>query len=118
MAGIGAIAAILFAMNKYVARKHIPKDESSLTGFEKLVYHKFYVDEFYESLIVKPVFGLSEWFGDFVDKQIVDRVITGSANVIDLGGRTLRLMQSGNTGFYVFAMVAGMILLFIIRLLI
>ena len=118
VAGIGAIAVILFAMNRYVARRHMPKDESLLTGFEKLVYHKFYVDELYNALIVKPLFRMSEWFGAFVDKQIVDRAVNGTANVVDLGGRTLRLMQSGNTGFYVFAMVVGMIVLFIIRLLI
>jgi NADH-quinone oxidoreductase subunit L len=37
---------------------------------------------------------------------------------VEVGGRTIRLFQNGNTGFYVFAMVAGMIVLFIIRLLI
>jgi NADH-quinone oxidoreductase subunit L len=118
IAGIGAIAAILFARYQYVTRKQLPPDEASLSGFEKVVYNKFYVDELFETLITKPLFKLSTIFGGLVDKQIVDRFVNGVANTLDAGGRTLRLMQSGNTGFYVFAMVVGMILLFIIRLLI
>ncbi len=117
-AGLGAILAILYARYKYVSLKNVPQDDTYLSGFEKLVYHKFYMDELYEAIITKPIFRLSEWFGGFVDKQIVDRMVSGSANLVDLGGKTLRLFQSGNTGFYVFAMVVGMIMLFIIRLLI
>ncbi len=118
VAGGGAIAAILFARHKYSTLKQLPPDETALTGFEKLIYHKFYVDELYEKIISKPLLKISSWFGGFVDKQILDRLVTGSANIVDTGGKTLRLMQSGNTGFYVFAMVLGMIVLFIIRLLI
>ena len=61
---------------------------------------------------------MSEWFGTFFDKQVVDRVVNATAGVMDSGGKTLRLFQTGNTGFYVFAMVIGMVVLFIIRLLI
>jgi NADH-quinone oxidoreductase subunit L len=118
IAGIGAIVIIVLAWIKYVKGRHLPADEASLTGISKLVYHKFYVDELYDALITKPLFRLSTWFGGFVDKQIIDRIVNTSADVVGLGGRTLRLIQSGNTGAYVFAMVIGMIVLFIIRLLI
>jgi NADH-quinone oxidoreductase subunit L len=118
IAGLGAIAAILFARNKYVTRKAMPEEETQLDGVGKLVYNKFYVDELYDRLIVKPTFKLSEWWGQFVDKQILDRIVNTTARSVEVGGRTIRLFQNGNTGFYVFAMVAGMIVLFIIRLLI
>ncbi len=118
IAGAGVIMMILLARHKYVNRKHLPASEGALTGFEKLVYGKFYVDELYEKFITKPVFKLSEWSGSIVDKKIVDRMVNGTAKVVSLGGKSLRLIQSGNTGFYVFGMVVGMIILFIIRLLI
>jgi len=117
LAGFAAIAAILYARHRYVTLHHLTSDEAKLTGFEKLVYHKFYVDELYEKLISQPFFRLSEFFGGWVDKLIIDRVVNGTAWWIDATGRTMRLFQNGNTGFYVFAMVAGMIILFIIRLL-
>lgn len=118
IAGVGAIAAILFARHMYVTRKQLPTEEAAMSGFEKLIFNKFYVDELYDNIITKPVFKLSEVFGQFVDKQIIDRVVNGAGYLTDLSGRTLRLFQTGNTGFYVFAMVIGMIVLFIIRLLI
>lgn len=118
VAGAGAIIAILAAGRRYISRNHIPGDESALSGFEKVVYNKFYIDELYDRLFTKPLFRLSQWFGSFIDRQIVDRIVNNTADMVDMSGRTLRLFQSGNTGFYVFAMVVGMIVLFIIRLLI
>ncbi|MEO6131074.1 MAG: NADH-quinone oxidoreductase subunit L, partial [Saprospiraceae bacterium] len=118
LAGFGAILVILYARNKYQALRQLPPDEASLTGFEKLIYHKFYVDEFYEKYISQPVFRLSEFAGSVIDKLVIDRAVNGSGWLVDFGGRTLRLLQTGNTGFYVFAMVIGMVVLFIIRLLI
>jgi NADH-quinone oxidoreductase subunit L len=96
----------------------MPEDDASITGLPKLIYNKFYVDEMYNNMIVVPLFKMSEWFGNFFDKQVVDRAVNGTASMMDTGGKTLRQLQTGNTGFYVFAMVIGMVVLFIIRLLI
>lgn len=116
IAGAGAIIVILLTRHRYITQKHIPAATDTLSGFEKLIYNKFYVDEIYEKIISKPVFKLSEWFGSIIDKKVVDRTVNATAKIVGLGGKTLRLFQSGNTGFYVFGMVVGMILLFIIRL--
>ena len=118
IAGAGAIAAILYARYVYITKKTLPEEESVLTGLPKLVSNKFYVDELYDKLITKPVFKLSEWWGQFVDKLVIDRGVNGVAKSLELGGKTLRLFQNGHTGFYVFAMVLGMVVFFIIRLLI
>ncbi|MGB4847385.1 MAG: NADH-quinone oxidoreductase subunit L [Saprospiraceae bacterium] len=118
LAGFGAILVILFARNRYITLHQLPPEEVSLKGFEKLVYNKFYVDEFYEKFISQPVFRLSTFAGDWIDKMIIDRVVNGSGWLVEVSGKTLRLLQTGNTGFYVFAMVIGMVVLFIIRLLI
>ena len=118
IAGIGAIIIILVARYKYVSRKHMPADEAAMKTVEKLVYNKFYVDEIYDVLISKPVFKLSKWFGSVVDKNIVDGFVNLTVDIIGVAGRTLRFAQSGNTGSYVFAMVIGIIVFFIIRLMI
>ncbi len=117
-AGIAAILVILYAARKYVTLKAMPEADASINGLPKLIYNKFYVDEIYNSVIVVPLFKMSEWFGNFFDKQVVDRAVNGTASMMDTGGKTLRQLQTGNTGFYVFAMVIGMVVLFIIRLLI
>ena len=117
-AGLGAIIMILYARYVYITKKAMPEEESALTGLPKLVSNKFYVDELYDKLITKPVFKLSEWWGQFVDKLVIDRGVNGVAKSLEVGGKTLRLFQNGHTGFYVFAMVLGMVVFFIIRLLI
>lgn len=118
IAGIGAIIVILIARHRYVTKNHLPAPETELRGIEKVVYNKFYVDEIYDTLITRPVFKMSKWFGTFIDKNIIDGFLHLVTDVVGIGGRTLRLVQTGNTGAYVFAMVVGIIVLFIIRLLI
>jgi len=118
IAGAGAIVAILYARYIYVTRKTLPEEDAALHGFPKLVSNKFYVDELYEKFITRPVFKLSEWWGHFVDKLVIDRAVNGVAKSLEVSGKTLRLFQNGHTGFYVFAMVIGMVVFFIIRLLI
>jgi NADH-quinone oxidoreductase subunit L len=46
--------------------------------------------------------------------------VDGSVNAVGKGvvwgGRTLRLVQSGNIGFYIFIMVAGIIAIFVFNI--
>ncbi len=115
-AGIGAIAVILFAYNKYVKKAELPVNDSELTGINKVISNKFYVDEIYDTLIVKPITILSDLFLVLVDKLIIDLAVNATAWIVATTGKTMRLFQTGNTGFYVFAMVIGMMVLLIIRL--
>ena len=115
-AGIGAIVVIIFAYNKYVKQNALPADDVELTGLNKVISNKFYVDEIYETVFVKPITVLSDLFLVLVDKLIIDLAVNATAWIVATTGKTMRLMQTGNTGFYVFAMVIGMMVLLIIRL--
>ena len=115
-AGIGAIVVIIFAYNKYVKQNALPADDVELTGLNKVISNKFYVDEIYETVFVKPITVLSDLFWVLVDKLIIDLAVNATAWIVATTGKTMRLMQTGNTGFYVFAMVIGMMVLLIIRL--
>ncbi len=114
---IAAIAAILYARNQYVSKGNLPvSDEQALPVLQKAIVNKFYVDELYDKLFVKPIQVLSELFLVLVDKLIIDLLVNATAWFVGLTGRTIRLIQTGNTGFYIFAMVSGMIILLVIRL--
>ncbi len=117
-AGIAAIVAIFLMYRKYITQNAIPESDDSMQGFTKVIYNKFYVDEFFENWIVTPAFKLSEWFGNIFDKKILDQLVNWTATTMTSGGQALRLFQGGNTGTYVLAMVIGIVVLFIIRLLI
>lgn len=112
----GAIAMILFARSKYISKKQLPENDEALTGLNKVIANKFYVDEIYNTVFVKPITVLSDLFLVLVDKLIIDLIVNATAWIVGATGKTVRLIQTGNTGFYVFAMVIGMIVLFLIRL--
>jgi NADH-quinone oxidoreductase subunit L len=113
---IAAIASIAYAYQKYIKKGEQPADEASLTGINKWISNKFYVDEFYNTVIVKPITVMSDLLMVIVDKLIIDLAVNTVAWVVGLTGRLLRLVQTGNTGFYIFAMVLSMVVLFVIRL--
>jgi NADH-quinone oxidoreductase subunit L len=83
----------------------------------KWISNKFYVDELYDKAVVKPMLVLSDLFMVVVDKLIIDLSVNAIAWFVGLTGRITRLFQTGNTGFYIFAMVLSMVVLFVIRLL-
>ncbi|MCU0443241.1 MAG: NADH-quinone oxidoreductase subunit L [Bacteroidia bacterium] len=116
-AGLAAIVSIYYAYTKYVKKGEQPADEASLTGLQKWISNKFYVDELYDKIIVKPMLILSDLFLVLVDKLIIDLSVNAVAWFVGLTGRATRLLQTGNTGFYIFAMVLSMVVLFVIRLL-
>jgi NADH-quinone oxidoreductase subunit L len=117
LATVLALVSIGYAYQKYINKGEQPEEEASLTGFQKWVSHKFYIDEFYNTVIVKPLLVLSDLFMVLVDKLIIDLAVNAVAWVVGFSGRMLRLVQTGNTGFYIFAMVLSMVVLFVIRLL-
>ncbi len=86
--------------------------------FARAIYHKFYVDEIYDNVFVKPMLIISDLFLVLIDKLVIDLIVNATAWIVGVSGRTLRLIQNGNTGFYVFFMVMGMVLLFVIRMII
>ncbi|RYF52343.1 MAG: NADH-quinone oxidoreductase subunit L [Cytophagaceae bacterium] len=106
------IIAILFAWSKYKNYKA----EAEPTGFGKVLQNKWYVDELYQSIIVKPLMSLSAFLNNIVEKKGIDGFVNGVGKAVHYGSRQLRLLQSGQVGLYVLLMVIGMLALFIIQL--
>jgi NADH-quinone oxidoreductase subunit L len=84
--------------------------------FTKWLENKWYIDELYDAIIVKPIRGFSNFLNQFVEKRIIDGAVNGVGRAVNYGSRQLRWLQSGQVGAYVLLMVIGMLLLFIIQL--
>lgn len=110
-----ALIAALIAYVIYVSKKTVPAAEGTETGLHKVVYHKYYIDELYDTIIVKPVMGLSSGLYRFVEKGIIDPVVNGFGRVTMGGGRGLRVLQSGAIGSYLLTMVLGIILILVLN---
>jgi len=103
---IGAFVGIGWAYVKYIKQSELPEEDSKITGFSKVLYNKYYVDEVYEAIFVKPINALSRFFRDYIERALSSFVFGfgKAATEISYQGKKL---QSGNVGFYLFAFVLG-----------
>jgi NADH-quinone oxidoreductase subunit L len=83
--------------------------EEQLKPWQKLIYHKYYVDEIYDALIRKPLDFLASLFHKFFDLQVIDGLVNASGSIVKFFGSTVRLAQTGNIGFYLMSMVLGIV---------
>ena len=107
---IGVLISIGFAYQKYIKQGHVPlADEGKRTMLARLSYHKFYVDEIYDLMIRKPLDAFSTFFYKVVDTKLVDGIINGLGWSTSEASKGIRLLQTGNVGFYILMMVVGII---------
>jgi NADH-quinone oxidoreductase subunit L len=107
---VGVIISILVAYNRYIKQSHVPlPDAGNRSALANLSYNKFYFDELYDFLVRKPLDALSGFFYKIVDTKIIDGIVNGLGWSASEASKGLRLVQSGNVGFYIFMMVVGII---------
>lgn len=110
------LVLILVAYLLYVRSKKVPAtDESSLNGLQRLVYHKYYIDELYAAIITRPLNALSKALDAVIEKLFIDQIVNGTGRIVTWGSKTMRLVQTGNTGFYIFAMVVSVIIILVVK---
>jgi NADH-quinone oxidoreductase subunit L len=109
---ISVAAAILgcyLAYLLYSKRPDLPqKIADTLGGFYEAVVHKYYVDEIYASLFVKPLVDGSTrilWHG--VDQGVIDAAVNDTADGARQVSDAARHMQSGNLRSYAGWVAAG-----------
>ncbi len=105
------VITILYAWNKFSKKP----DTEEATGFGKVLANKWYVDEFYDTIIVQPLDRLAAFFKNVFEKSVIDGLVNGVGRVVNYGSRQLRLLQSGQVGSYVLLMVLGMVLFFVFQ---
>jgi NADH-quinone oxidoreductase subunit L len=109
-----ALLMVALAWRKYISKQFVPvSEEGERFGFFKFIYNKFYIDEIYQYLVIKPILWLSDKFHSVLEMRIIDPAIEAVGKGTIIAGRKLRLLQTGNVGFYLFAMVFGIILVLI-----
>jgi NADH-quinone oxidoreductase subunit L len=102
----GALVGIAWAYSKYIKQSFVPKEDAEIVGFTKTIYNKYYVDEFYTFLVVKPLNGLSNFFRTTLEPALGKLVFSFGTLANGLGTQGKKL-QNGNIGLYLFAFVIG-----------
>jgi NADH-quinone oxidoreductase subunit L len=100
---LGAAALGLYlAFLMYYQRPQLPDQiAASLGGFYGAVVHKYYVDDLYATLFVKPLLDASTrilWQG--IDRDVIDAAVDNGADGAREISDSVRHMQSGNLRSY------------------
>lgn len=106
------VLIIVMTYNHYVKKAVMPEtNEGELRGFQKVLSHKYYIDEIYSALITKPIDWLASFSYKRIELGVIDRIVNGSGYILNGISSLLRYVQTGSIGTYVFGMVIGIILL-------
>jgi NADH-quinone oxidoreductase subunit L len=108
-AGMGILIASWF----YLKSTEIPQRLAErFSGLYQVLSHKYYVDEFYDWLIVHPLrTGSDKFLWRVVDAGAIDRVgVEGTARATEGAGGILRRIQSGNLRSYAAWVLIGAVI--------
>jgi NADH-quinone oxidoreductase subunit L len=127
---------------KDAARAEARKQVAAVSGWHRVLFNKYYVDEIYAATVVRGTMALSRalawfdghvvdfivnfvgklavacaWVGGQIDKWIVDGAVNGVAEGIIASGRQLRRVQTGRINNYAAVVAIGAVALIVIAFL-
>ncbi len=106
---LAAISGLFLAWLLYQRRPQLPQEIAHALGaFYEAVVHKYYVDEIYAAVFVKPLIDGSTrilWHG--IDQDVIDATLDNSAEGAREVSDAVRHMQSGNLRSYAGWIAAG-----------
>lgn len=113
------LVTIMITWVFYVKNGTLPaKEGESVSTPQRVLSNKYYVDEIYEAIIVKPIHWLSDKFYSVLEIRIIDTFVNAWGKGLNQGSALLRFVQNGSISFYLLAMVVGIIvILFVNRIL-
>jgi NADH-quinone oxidoreductase subunit L len=113
ISSLAGIIGIVIAYYMYVVKPSVA--ETAGGPLYTLVYNKYYVDEIYSWLIVRPLTAFSRvvlWKG--ADNALINGSVDGMARHFRRVGGLLRRMQSGNIRSYATWVMAGSLVILIV----
>ncbi len=110
VAVIGVAGAYIF----YIKQPHLPaKFTAGQWGFN-LVQNKYYVDELYDDVVVKPTVKGSNLLWKECDTKAIDGAVNGTAKAIGWFSRQAQTLQSGFVRNYALFIVVGFVSLLLV----
>ena len=76
-----------------------------------LLLNKYYIDELYDAVFVKPTVALSRgllW--KVIDAEVIDGAVNGAGSVVETGATWLRRFQTGSVRVYAASILLGVVL--------
>lgn len=109
--GFVMLVGLALAWNNYIRRPDTPAKWVAATGpIHAFLMNKWYFDEIYNFLFVRPSLALGRFFWKRGDVQTIDRFGPhGAAYAVGVGNRMTAALQSGYLNSYALVMMLGLI---------
>ncbi len=96
-----ALVSALVAYNFYILKPETPnRIRESLSGVYKVVYNKYFVDEFYFGYIINPLVKFSRLLWFHVDVNVIDKTTYVISDIMKGSGGVIRSLNNGNIQQY------------------
>ncbi|HOI29879.1 MAG TPA: NADH-quinone oxidoreductase subunit L [Melioribacteraceae bacterium] len=107
-----ALTAVYMAFQIYTKKPFIADNISvRFKSVYNILFNKYFVDEIYESTVVKPIQkGSEKILWKFTDNLVIDGAVNGIAKLVDAGSGVIRKIQNGIAQFYAIIMMLGIAL--------
>ncbi|MBM3265932.1 MAG: hypothetical protein FJY97_21285 [candidate division Zixibacteria bacterium] len=105
-----AAGGILYARKVYIGNAVVPGFGETQTGLHRWLLNKYYIDELYDRVIVRPIEQLAWIFWKIVDVVLIDGLLTIGALIVQGIGSLGRYTQTGVVQHYALIMVIGAVI--------
>jgi NADH-quinone oxidoreductase subunit L len=109
---VASLAGLVVAWQLYLrGRVDVAKIGVPQSGLHRLLLGKYYVDELYDRVLVRPILAFSRWCAEVFDAGVIDGAVNGVATVIERAAGRLRRYQTGFVMNYALSMLVGVVTL-------
>jgi NADH-quinone oxidoreductase subunit L len=108
-----AALAVVVAAFRIVGRQDVRTAATSAppVGFANVLYNKYYVDEFYDRVIVQPIVRASKFSWRVIDATIIDGTVNAVGWVAKGVGAVVSMFQTGSVNTYAFVLTVGVLVI-------
>ncbi len=105
------LAGIWFGRYVFIQKPQIAENVAKrFTGFHKLLWNKYFIDEVYDAMVVNPIKQTSDKFlWKIFDIKIIDNTLNYSAKFVETTANIFRRIQNGVVQSYAVIFVAGIL---------
>ncbi len=105
-----AALGILGAIRLYSNLNKAAGLQKQFAGMHKVLENKWYVDEIFDAVFVKPIYVLSVQLWKKFDVAVIDRLVLSFGWASQRGGQAARGLQTGSVQAYALALLIGVLL--------
>ena len=106
----GAVIGISVAFGLYRNLAKPAALKQRFAGVYRVLENKWYVDEIYEAIFIRPIQALSQGLWKSFDVGVIDRIVVGLGKASAWTGQTVRVLQTGSIQAYALVLLLGIIL--------